>query len=121
LGRAFSYEDDPQPEDNFWEFGIHQVLRKYLPQFDGLKPHNAWAGHYVYQTADRTPVAFESNNCIVVSGDSGSGIMKADALGRVAAALYAGHSFAELHGGRRFDVNQIGVKHRRVEYERFVI
>ena len=121
LGRAFSFEDDPQPEASFWEYGIHQVLRKYLPQFDGLAPHNAWAGHYVYQTSDRTPVAFESADCIVVSGDSGSGIMKADALGRIAAALFVGKAHAELYGGHRFDVAQISAKQRHVEYERFVI
>lgn len=121
LGRAFSFEDDPQAEDGFWEYGIHQVLRKYLPQFDGMAPHNAWAGHYVYQTSDRTPVAFDSADCIVVSGDSGSGIMKADALGRISAALFAGKTQAELYGGQRFDVAQISAKQRHVEYERFVI
>jgi FAD-dependent oxidoreductase domain-containing protein 1 len=121
LGRAYSFEEDPQPEAGFWEYGVHQVLRKYLPQFDGLAPNNSWAGHYVYQTSDRTPVAFETGGCIVVSGDSGSGIMKADALGRIAAALFAGRSHAELYGGRRFEVSQIGAAHRHVEYERFVI
>lgn len=121
LGRSFEVEDDPQPEENFWQMGVHQVLRKYLPQFDGLRPHNAWAGHYIYHTADRIPVAFEEHDCIVVSGMSGSGIMKADALGRVAAALFAGRTHAELHGGRRFEVSQISAKQRKVEYERFVI
>jgi glycine/D-amino acid oxidase-like deaminating enzyme len=121
LGRAFSFTEDPQPEETFWELGIHQVLRKYLPQFDGLKPHNAWAGHYIYQTVDRTPVVFEERDCIVVSGMSGSGIMKGDALGRIAAALFAGRSHAELHGGRRFDCAQLSTKARRVAYEHFVI
>jgi glycine/D-amino acid oxidase-like deaminating enzyme len=121
LGRAFSFEEDPQPEAGFWEYGVHQVLRKYLPQFDGLTPNNSWAGHYVYQTSDRTPVAFENADCIVVSGDSGSGIMKADALGRIAASLFAGRSQAELYGGGRFEVSQISAKQRQVEYERFVI
>lgn len=121
LGRAFEVEDDPQPEESFWEMGVHQVLRKYLPQFDGLKPHNAWAGHYIYHTADRIPVVFEENDCIVVTGMSGSGIMKADALGRIAAALYAGRSHAELYGGKRFEVSQISAKKRHVEYEKFVI
>ena len=121
LGRSFEVEDDPQPEASFWEMGVHQVLRKYLPQFDGLKPHNAWAGHYIYHTPDRIPVVFEDHDCIVVSGMSGSGIMKADALGRIAAAVFAGKTHAALYGGRSFDVSQISVAKRKVEYERFVI
>ena len=121
IGRSIEFEEDPQAEESFWEMGVHQVLRKYLPQFDGLKPHQSWAGHYIYHTADRTPVVFEEHDCIVVSGMSGSGIMKADALGRIAAALFAGKKKADLYGGRPFDVEQIGIKRRRVEYERFVI
>ncbi len=121
LGRSFEVEDDPQPEETFWEMGVHQVLRKYLPQFDGMKPHNAWAGHYIYHTPDRIPVVFEDHDCIVVSGMSGSGIMKADALGRIAAAVVAGKSHATLYGGRSFEVSQISVAKRKVEYERFVI
>lgn len=121
LGRSFEVEDDPQPEEAFWEMGVHQVLRKYLPQFDGLKPHNSWAGHYIYHTSDRIPVLFEEHDCIVVSGMSGSGIMKADALGRIAAALFAGKTHATLYGGRSFEVSQISVAKRKVEYERFVI
>ncbi|HEX9710343.1 MAG TPA: FAD-binding oxidoreductase, partial [Candidatus Thermoplasmatota archaeon] len=121
LGRAVSVEDAPEPEDAFWEMGVHQVLRKYLPVFDGMKPHQAWAGHYIYHSPDRTPVVFEQGDCIVVSGMSGSGIMKADALGRVAAALVAGKAQAELYGGRRFEVSKLSVTNRHVEYERFVI
>ncbi len=121
MGRSLSFVEDPQPEDAFWEMGVHQVLRKYLPQFDGLKPHRAWAGHYIYHTADRTPVVFEQGDAIVVSGMSGSGIMKADALGRVAAALFAGKGHAQLYGGRRFDVSKLSVFNRRVDNERFVI
>lgn len=121
MGRPIRREDDPQPEDAFWEMGVHQVLRKYLPVFEGLKPSQAWAGHYIYHSADRTPVVFEQADCIVVSGMSGSGIMKADALGRVAAAKFEGKDHAELYGGRRFEVSKLSVTNRHVEYERFVI
>jgi hypothetical protein len=47
--------------------------------------------------------------------------MKSDALGRVLDALVAGEEHAELHGSRRFRVADLGVRHRHVEHEEFVI
>jgi FAD-dependent oxidoreductase domain-containing protein 1 len=58
---------------------------------------------------------------IYVGGASGSGIMKCDAIGRIAAALHAGEEEAELYGGRRFRVSDIGIHHRRVERESLVL
>jgi len=47
--------------------------------------------------------------------------MKADSLGRIMDALVAGEPEAELFGGRKFRVGDLGVKHRHVEHEEFVI
>jgi len=52
---------------------------------------------------------------------SGSGIMKGDAIGRVADALCAGEVEAELQGGRKLSVSNLGIKNRAVEHEEFVI
>lgn len=119
--RAFRLEEDPQPEKSFYEYGIYQVLVKYFPQFRDCHPHSAFAGLYEINTLDGHPVIFEENDLIVVGGASGSGIMKADAIGRIAAALYDGEEYAVLYGGRKFRVSDLSIKERRVEPEKLQI
>jgi plasmid stabilization system protein ParE len=58
---------------------------------------------------------------IYVGAASGSGIMKCDSIARIAAALYAGREEAELHGGRRFSVADLGIHNRNVERESLVL
>jgi glycine/D-amino acid oxidase-like deaminating enzyme len=119
--RAFMLEENPQPEKDFYEYGIYQVLVKYFPQFRDCRPYSAFAGLYEINTLDGHPVIFEENDLIVVGGASGSGIMKADAVGRIAAALYDDEEYATLHGGRKIKVSDLGIKERRVERERLQI
>lgn len=121
LGRKFELEEDPKPERNYYLMSIYWVLRKYFPHFEGVEPHNAWAGLYSINTIDALPCIFEEAGVIVVNGESGSGLMKADAIGRIAASLYAGEEYAELFGGRRFRVQDLSIRDRRVEKEELVI
>jgi len=121
LGRKFEVEEDPQPEEEYYLKSVYPVLSKYFPHFEGLRPFVAWAGHYDINTIDANPYVFKEAGMIVVVGLSGSGIMKADAVGRVAAALYMDEEYAELFGGRRFRVKDLSVKERNVEREEFVI
>jgi len=58
---------------------------------------------------------------IVIGGDSGSGIMKADSLGRIVDALYRGEEYAVLFGGFHYPVSRISIKRRKVESEEWVI
>jgi glycine/D-amino acid oxidase-like deaminating enzyme len=58
---------------------------------------------------------------MVVGGASGSGIMKADSIGRIAAALYQGEEHAWLYGEKKFKVSDLGLKNRKVEPEKLVI
>ena len=58
---------------------------------------------------------------IVVGGASGSGVMKADSMGRIAAALYNGEEYAILYGDKKFKVSDLGLKNRRVEREKLII
>ncbi|MEM2987612.1 MAG: FAD-binding oxidoreductase [Candidatus Bathyarchaeia archaeon] len=119
--RAFKLEDDPQPEKNFYQYGIYQVLVKYFPQFQDCRPYSAFAGLYEINTLDGHPVVFDEKDLIVVGGASGSGIMKADAIGRIAAALYNGEDYAILYGDRKFKVSDLSIKERRVEPEKLQI
>ena len=119
--RAFKLEEDPQPEKNFYQYGIYQVLVKYFPQFRDCRPYSAFAGLYEINTLDGHPVIFEERDLIVVGGASGSGIMKADAIGRIAAALYNDEEYALLYGGRKFKVSDLSIKERCVESEKLQI
>jgi glycine/D-amino acid oxidase-like deaminating enzyme len=119
--RAFKIEDEPEPEDNYYQYGLYQVMMKYFPQFNGCQPFSAFAGLYEINSLDGQPVIFEENDLMVVGGASGSGILKADAIGRIATALYNGEQFAELYGGAKFKVSDLGLRNRSVEPERLVI
>jgi FAD-dependent oxidoreductase domain-containing protein 1 len=119
--RAFKIEEDPQPEDNYYTYGLYQVMVKYFPQFNDCQPFSAFAGLYEINTVDGQPVIFEENGVMIVGGASGSGILKGDAIGRIAAALHKGEDYALLYGDRKFKVSDLGVKSRNVEPERLVI
>jgi glycine/D-amino acid oxidase-like deaminating enzyme len=121
IGRRFGFEEDPQPEEDYYTNNVYYVLHKYFPCFEDLRPVNMWAGQYEINTLDLTPVVAPSPGMIYAGAASGSGIMKSDAIGRIVAALYAGDKEAELFGGRRFHVADIGITTRNVERETFVI
>jgi len=119
--RAFKIEDDPQPEENYYRYGLYQVVSKYFPQFAGCQPFSAFAGLYEMNTIDGQPLVFEENDLIVAGGASGSGILKADSVGRIAASLYNGEEYTMLYGDRKFKVSDLGIKNRSIEPERLVI
>jgi glycine/D-amino acid oxidase-like deaminating enzyme len=119
--RAFKLENDPEPEENYYRYGIYQVLVKYFPQFTGCQPFSAFAGLYEINSLDGQPLIFEENGLMVVGGASGSGILKADAIGRIAVALYNGEEYATLFGDTKFRVSDLGLKNRHVEPEKLVI
>lgn len=119
--RAFKLEDDPQSEENFYRYGIYQVVTKYFPQFLGAQLYSSWAGQYELNTIDGQPVIFEEKDLVVVGSCSGSGNMKSDAIGRIAAALYAGEEYAHLYGHEKFKVSDLSLAKRDVEPEKLII
>lgn len=119
--RAFKIEDNPEPEENYYRFGLYQVMVKYFPQLTDCQPFSAFAGLYEINTIDGQPLIFEENGLMVVGGASGSGILKADAIGRIAAALYNGEEYAMLYGDGKFRVSDLGLKNRNIEPEKLVI
>ena len=82
---------------------------------------NKLAGLYACNTIDGNPYVFERYGLIIISGCSGSGIMKADAIGRIVDAIYQGKVEAELYGNVKFKVDDIGVENRNVENEEFTL
>jgi FAD-dependent oxidoreductase domain-containing protein 1 len=121
LGRGFGLEEDPQPEEDYYTNNIYHVMVKYFPCFEDVRPMNMWAGQYAVNSLDETPVIYGAPGLCYVGSASGSGIMKADSLGRLTDALVAGEPEATLFGGRKFRVADLGVRHRHVEHEMFVI
>jgi glycine/D-amino acid oxidase-like deaminating enzyme len=119
--RPFRLEEPPEPEEQLWRFGIYPVLTKYVPAFEGRTPQNAWAGHYDENIVDYQPVVDRlAEGLYVAAGTSGSGIMKADAIGRIAASLALGREKAELYGGTVVESNMLRLN-RCFEEERLVI
>ncbi len=116
-----SLEDQPEPERDFFEQRLRPQVEEYFPAFQGAAPEYAWAGHYADHPADGLPIVDRLQGAIIVGGDSGSGIMKADSLGRVAAALYFGQDRVELGDGRSFQVAGLGLQNRQVAPEELVI
>lgn len=121
LGRAFLYEDDPKPEPSYYTGNLYYILSKYLPCFTDLQPVNMWAGSYALNSIDKVPYVFEEAGMIYVGADSGSGLMKCDAIGRIAAALYSNEKQALLYKGESFRVSDLSVKNRNIEKETMVI
>jgi glycine/D-amino acid oxidase-like deaminating enzyme len=119
--RAFKAEEEPEPEENYYRYGLYQVMVKYFPQLTDCQPFSAFAGLYEINSIDGQPIIFEENGIMVVGGASGSGILKADSIGRIAAALYQGQEYAFLYGDRKFRVSDLGLKKRSVEPEKLVI
>ncbi len=121
IPRKFELEEDPQAEDDYYTNNIYHALVMYFGEFEDVRPTNSWAGQYAINSFDETPVIYSGKGFLYVGCGSGSGIMKGDAIGRVADALCAGEAEAELHGGRKLLVAKLGIKNRAVEHEEFVI
>jgi len=123
IGRSYEYiqtDETMTPESAYYENSVYPVLSEYISAFEGARPVNSWAGGYCY-SPDKIPFVYEECGVIVVNGASGSGIMKADALGRIADALYRGEKEAELYGGKKVSTKMLSIKDRDVEIESVVI
>ncbi len=114
-------EDNPQAEADFFATRVRPQITPYFPVFRGAVPDNAWAGHYADHPADSLPFIDRVGGAIVVGGDSGSGIMKADSLGRIAAGLYYGRDRVDLGDGLSFRVPDLGLAGRRLDQEEMII
>jgi glycine/D-amino acid oxidase-like deaminating enzyme len=121
MGQPFKFEEEPTAEASHYTHDIYPILSEYFPCFTNLRPTNSWAGFYDVNSLDSTPIVTRISNCIITAGLSGSGIMKADAVGRMAAALTEGKGEAELFGGRRISTLRLGLTDRAVPREEFVI
>ena len=131
LGRPFeaSYAGIsafPKAEEEYFRVHIEPALHAYFPKLakrypEGLELKQAWAGHYDYHWPDKNPVVERVANVVWVGGSSGSGIMKGDALGRIAAAATTGNDTVALADGRLFRTSDLSLRKRAVDGEGLVI
>lgn len=130
LGRPIELPYGPseaaQPEEAFFRYAIEPVIRAAFPRLSAAHPEplqlvTAWAGHYDYYWPDRNPVVELAGNILWVGGSSGSGIMKADAIGRIAAARARDEVRAELSDGTWFRTSDLSLSTRAVAPESLVI
>ena len=121
IGRAFLFEEEPSAEESYFTMNIYPILSEYFPCFTNVRPSNSWAGFYDINSLDGTPVVDKIDNCILATGMSGSGIMKADSIGRLAAAIYEGKGEATLFGNRTISTTKLGLTNRNIGHEQFVI
>ncbi len=122
---------DTAPERDYLVNCIHPFVKGYFPAFASATLKAMDAGSYCYDEVYRTPIVdWIHDGIMLVSGASGSGIMKADAIGRVAARRYelgcAGHgrfpTEIELPGNVTLDTEDLTIRGRsRIEPEQLVI
>lgn len=122
IGRPYTLEEEPVPEERFYTYTIHPLISVYFPQFEGVGPSSMWAGHYDL-SPDKQPVVCEadSSDLVIAAGTSGSGILKADAIGRIAAAVALGWDTVELYDGTVFHTKWLSYRERQVDKEYLVI
>jgi glycine/D-amino acid oxidase-like deaminating enzyme len=112
---------DARPDVQYFHKAIEPVLLQYFPALAGYQLTLKWAGYYAYHWPDKNPVVESVSNLTWASGTSGSGIMKADALGRITAARVQGHHKTHLADGTPFKVSTLSLWQREAEKEKFII
>jgi len=112
---------DPEPDPYYFKNAIEPVLAHYFPELVDCELSLKWAGYYDYHWPDMTPVIESVANITWVGGTSGSGIMKADAIGRISAARMQGLEEATLADGTMFRVSRLSLRDREVEKEELII
>ncbi len=120
LGQPYGM-DRPEPDEEYFRGGIVPVLNHYFPDLKDWELKMKWAGYYSYHWPDKNPVVESVKNITWAAGTSGSGIMKADAIGRVTASRILGEEITELFDGSRMTTWSLSLKERSVDIERFVI
>ncbi len=99
------------------------AVTPYLPSFEtsGVRLENSWGGYY-HNSPDGLPVLIEeAYGVIFVGGDSGSGVMKADSMGRLVAAQYEGRRDAQLFTGDSYRLERLSLTRRVVESEKIIL
>ncbi|HLM90563.1 MAG TPA: FAD-dependent oxidoreductase [Thermoplasmata archaeon] len=99
------------------------AVTPYLPKFEttGVRMENSWGGYYNFSPDGLPVLTEEPYGVIFIGGDSGSGVMKADSLGRLVAAKFEGESEARLFTGDSYRLDRLSLHRRVVQQEKFIL
>lgn len=120
LGNPYGMEETPQTDNEYFFNALEPVLKHYFPSLK-YKLFTGWSGYYSYHIPDGNPVIENESNIFWTSGTSGSGIMKADSIGRIFAGKILGLEKVELFSGESFLTNDLSLKHRKIVREDLII
>lgn len=120
LGQPY-YLSDFNANIEYYNKAIRPVLEHYFPRLINYDLYLKWAGYYAYHWPDKNPVIENVSNVTWVSGTSGSGIMKADSIGRITASKLVGDSYCNLYDDTKFKVADLSLYDRNVCLEKFII
>jgi glycine/D-amino acid oxidase-like deaminating enzyme len=120
IGQPYDMSN-PSFDLEYFQKAIEPVISHYFPKLVDYELKMKWAGYYAYHWPDKNPVVEREENIFWTSGTSGSGIMKADGIGRVTASKVLGLDTAEMFDSARIRISDLSLRNRNVEMERFVI
>ncbi|MGA1849135.1 MAG: NAD(P)/FAD-dependent oxidoreductase [Thermoplasmatota archaeon] len=120
LGQPYDMSD-PTFDLEYFRKAIVPVISHYFPRLVDYELKMKWAGYYAYHWPDKNPVVEREENIFWASGTSGSGIMKADGIGRVTASKALGIDTAEMFDSSKVRVSDLSLRSRNVDKESFVI
>lgn len=121
LGQSYGLDENPKPDDLYFEKALLPLIKHYFPKLNAFQIKMKWAGQYDYMIPDKNPVIENFQNLTISLGTSGSGIMKADALGRITAAKVLEKEKATLFDNTEFKVADLSVFNRNVDKEKFIL
>jgi len=120
LGQPYNLTDY-NANQKYFNKAIKPVLKHYFPHLKEYGLYLKWAGYYAYHWPDKNPVIENVSNITWVSGTSGSGIMKADAIGRITASKLLEDKYAILADQSKFRVSNLSLYNRNVDLEKLII
>ncbi len=120
LGQPY-HMDNPMPDERFYQNAIQPIISQYFPKLRQQKPQLKWAGYYSYHLPDKHPIIEKIANITWVCGTSGSGIMKADAIGRITSARALNQPTTLLMDNSTFQNNVVSLNNRAVPNEQLII
>ena len=91
--------DDFEITHHWFDEVIWSTLARRVPLFEAIKPVNAWAGHYAYNTLDQNALLGplpDVPNLYFANGFSGHGVQQSPAVGRGIAELIAEGRYVTL-------------------------
>jgi FAD-dependent oxidoreductase domain-containing protein 1 len=99
------------------------AVTPYLPRLGttAARLESSWGGYYHFSPDGHPVIVEQPYGVIFAGGDSGSGIMKADSIGRLVSAAYRGRREATLYSGESYRVDRISLSHRDLAEERIIL